>query len=226
MSKITRKVAKQFGSTSGVDQVGVFGSFAAGSVAYSTDPDTIQSLSQFLAGWFDAVLANNSPAIEDMNALFFVIFYQLAYLMQEGIAEWNSATTYYKGSLVNLAGQVFVSITDNNTNNALSDLTNWQLNGQAFVNLVTTSSYPIAPPLTSVFADVDAAAGTIPVVLPSAVTWPGLEIGIVNIGLLSGNAVNITSAAGLIQGEVIDSLAAGEFRRYKSNGTDWWAWTT
>lgn len=126
MAKITREVAKIFGSTAGVNQIGQFGSLAAGSPAYSTDPGTIQNLSQWLSGWFEAVIGANSPAIEDMNAFCYVVAYQIAYLMQTGVAEWNSETTYYIGSLANDGlGNTFVSITDDNLNNALTDGANW-----------------------------------------------------------------------------------------------------
>lgn len=126
MAKIARKFMKIFGSNAGAQQRGVFGSLAAGLPAYSTDPETIQSLSNYEDGWFGAVLGNNSPAIQDMNALQFLFAYQLAYGFQAGIAEWDDATTYYIGSLVNVAGVVYVSIADDNLNNAVTDITKWQ----------------------------------------------------------------------------------------------------
>lgn len=127
MAKITRVVQKIFGSNAGVDQRAVFGSLAAGAPAFSTDPATIQSLSNYLGGWFTAVIGGNAPAIEDMNALQFLKSRQLAYLFQQGIAEWNSETSYYIGSMVNDAGKIYVSKTDDNLNNAVSDTTNWKL---------------------------------------------------------------------------------------------------
>lgn len=125
MAKIARKNMKIFGVNAGAQQRGVFGSLAAGLPAYSTDPETIQSLSNYEDGWFGAVLGNNSPAIQDMNALQFLFAYQLAYGFQSGIPEWNDETTYYIGSLVNDAGTVYVSIADDNLNNAVSDESKW-----------------------------------------------------------------------------------------------------
>ena len=125
MAKIARKNMKIFGVNAGAQQRGVFGSLAAGLPAYSTDPETIQSLSNYEDGWFGAVLGNNSPAIQDMNALQFLFAYQLAYGFQAGIPEWDDATTYYAGSLVNAAGVVYVSIADDNLNNAVSDESKW-----------------------------------------------------------------------------------------------------
>lgn len=127
MAKIARKIMKIFGSTSGSTQVGVIGSYAAGSIAYSQDPAVIQSLSNYLAGWPAVVAGSNSPAIEDMNALCFLYAYQLAYLMQEGVAEWDATTTYYIGSIVqNGTGQLYVSLIDTNLNNALTVSTAWR----------------------------------------------------------------------------------------------------
>lgn len=128
MAKITRKNQLIFGSTAGVNQIAEIGSLAAGTPVFSTDPDTIQSLSNYLNGWFDIVIGENSPAIEDMNALCYLYAYQLAYLFQAGVAEWNTSTVYYIGSLVNVAGVLYSSLTDANTgNNPASDTTNWGL---------------------------------------------------------------------------------------------------
>lgn len=127
MSKITRKTMKIFGSSAGANQIAKFGSLNAGSPAFTTDPDTIQSLSNYLVGWYNAVVGGNSPAIEDMNALFYLYAYQLAYLFQEGIPEWDSATTYYIGSIAqDGSGNIYVSLQDNNTGNALSSATYWR----------------------------------------------------------------------------------------------------
>lgn len=128
MSKITRKIAKIFGSTANASEISEFGSLAAGSPVYSTDPTVIQSLSKWASGWFSAVIGGNSPAIEDMNALFYVLSYQLAYLMQAGVAEWDATTTYYIGSFASDGlGNIYSSIVDTNLNNALTDLTKWKL---------------------------------------------------------------------------------------------------
>lgn len=128
MAKITRKQAKIFGSNAGVDQRSIIGSLFAGSPAFSIDPDDIQSLSNYLDGWESIVIGGNSPAIEDMNALHFLYAYQLAYLMQTGLPEWNTDTVYYIGSLVNNGtGKIYSSLTDDNQGNAVTDTVNWKL---------------------------------------------------------------------------------------------------
>lgn len=138
MAKITRANQKIFGSNAGANQIATFGSLAASSPAFTTNPETIQSLSEYLTGWFGAVIGANSPAIEDMNALCYLYSYQLAYLMQTGVAEWNDETTYYIGSLVSDGVDgIFASKTDTNLNNALPSLedTNWKkITGSNFID--------------------------------------------------------------------------------------------
>ncbi|CAK9250666.1 unnamed protein product [Sphagnum jensenii] len=112
--------------TTGFQQLAQFGSLAAASPAYSSDPAVIQASSGWLEGWFGAVLGGNSPAIEDMNAYCYVMAYQIAYLMQAGVSEWDSGTTYYKGSIVNDGtGKAYFSLVDTNLNNAVTSASYW-----------------------------------------------------------------------------------------------------
>jgi hypothetical protein len=128
MSKLARAYMKVFGENASQTQFGVFGSFAAGSAAKSKDPEMIQSLPNYLDGWFGAVVGGFSPSIEDMNALCYLFAYQLAYIMQSGVPEWNADTVYYTGSFVSTSsGGLFVSTSNNNTgNNPATDSTNWK----------------------------------------------------------------------------------------------------
>ncbi len=128
MTQISRKTAVIFGSNAGTDQISEFGSLAAGTPAYTTDPAVIQSLSNYLTGWFGAVIGNNSPAIEDMNSLCYLFSYQIAYVLQSGIPQWDSGTTYYIGNFASDgAGNLYYSLTDNNLNNALTNSTFWKI---------------------------------------------------------------------------------------------------
>lgn len=130
MSKLTRAYQRIFGTnaTLGVGGIEQFGSLAAGSINYTNDPALLQSLSQFLDGWEAAILGNNSPAIEDMNALFYLAFRQIAYGLQEGIAEWNVETPYYINSYAKGSnGLTYVSKTDDNIgNDPTVDAINWK----------------------------------------------------------------------------------------------------
>lgn len=121
MSRLTRYTQKLFGSGASTNQIAEFGSLAASSPerfsGSTITPAIIQTLTNYSNGWFDAVIGQNSPALEDMNALDYLFAYQLSYLMQAGVAEWDSGTTYYTNQMVNYQGIVYVSQIDTNLNN-------------------------------------------------------------------------------------------------------------
>ncbi len=217
MAKIARKNQKQFGSTAGVNQIGIFGSFAAGSPAYTTDPETVQSLSNYLDGWFSGVLGDNSPAMEDMNALFFLAMYQLAYLFQAGVPEWNALTTYYIGSLVNVAGVEYVSLTDANLNNATTDQTNWAAKGSRFQTKTTTYTAT----LTDNFLRGDTTSGAFTITLPAAATSVAKQYNIKNVGVAGFNLTVKGNASENIDGSNTQVLAGLDSIALFCNGTSW-----
>lgn len=120
MAKITRATQKQFGLSGPTADFGQFGSLAAASPVTSKNPATIQALTAFLSGWASAVETIGSQpdvqALEDVNALDFLIFYQLCYLFQAGIPEWDAGTTYYTNSYCQVAGTIYKSLVDTNLN--------------------------------------------------------------------------------------------------------------
>lgn len=125
MAKIVRKKQILFASAAPSDQISGFGSLAFSDPTYTTDPTVIQSFA-FSTGWFEAVAGLNNPCIEDENALAYLWAYQLSYVFQAGIPEWEIGTTYYTGSLCQVSGIVYVSLVDSNINhNPASDTTNW-----------------------------------------------------------------------------------------------------
>lgn len=118
MAKLQRKSAKLFASEATATAGGLaqFGSLAAGTPNYSTDPDVIQALDAYKEGWSSAVLGTKSPALEDRNALDYLLSYQQAYIMQHGIPEWLDTETYYENSyVIDSNGELRVSVIDNNT---------------------------------------------------------------------------------------------------------------
>lgn len=118
MPKLARKSAKLFAENASAQAGGIaqFGSLAAGTPNYSKDPDVIQGLSQYSDGWSSACLGTKSPALEDRNALDYLLSYQQAYIMQHGVPEWLSTETYYEHSyVVDSNGELRVSVIDNNT---------------------------------------------------------------------------------------------------------------
>jgi hypothetical protein len=127
MSKITRAHQKVFGDTApATGQFGKFGSLAAGAPQYSKDPTEIQSLAAWLLGWSAATVGTKSPALEDMNGLFYLTFRQLAYTLQAGLPEWNAETDYHTNDFCRVGTVVYVSLTNNNINNLVTDTNNWR----------------------------------------------------------------------------------------------------
>jgi len=62
---------------------------------FTKDVERIQT-AIYEGGWFPETLSGNiRPYAEDMNGLHYVHSYQLAYLLQQGIPEWNAATPYF-----------------------------------------------------------------------------------------------------------------------------------
>lgn len=128
MAKIERKHQKIFALNA--TNNGQFGSAQLGTKVTSTDLDTIQQLSAWEDGWLLATLtAQRLPTLEEMQGIQYVQTSQLAYVFQEGVAEWNTSATYYENSIVKFAGssELYVSITDSNIGNLPSDVANWTL---------------------------------------------------------------------------------------------------
>lgn len=128
MARITRKLQKIFALNSSDN--GQFGSARAGTKIQTNDVETLQALTAYGDGWNAATVSGAKlPTLEEMQGLQYGLSYQIAYLMQEGIAEYNAATAYYIDSIVKEPGTVklYASITNNNVGNALSNMTHWRL---------------------------------------------------------------------------------------------------
>ena len=129
MPRITRKQQKIFAESASNN--GVFGSLQANDPTLSSDPDAIQGRTAYANGWNDATYsADELPPLEEFQALQYLFSRQIAYIMQEGVAEWDASTTYYKGNLVKAVQSdgsfiLYASLIDNNTGNAVSDTTKW-----------------------------------------------------------------------------------------------------
>lgn len=138
MAKITRQVFKLFGKDGATSNFGKFGSKAAASPVTTKDISTIQSLAAWLEGWQDATVLDSegfkAPLLEDRNSLDYVFAYQIAYQLQEGIAEWQTDAVYYIGSIVKKSGtfELYGSKINDNTGNSLPsqvDDSNWRYLG-------------------------------------------------------------------------------------------------
>lgn len=169
MAKIERKVQKIFGgSLSPTGNIAIYGSKEAGSPSYSDNLDTIQSLS-WLQGIMGATSPTKAPYVQDLNAIFYVITKQLAYLFQSGIAEWNATTEYYaNSSFVVVNGNIYRAIADNTgiqptvTSNWSSY---WQLLEERYRSLIsysnTNSSILGGYPINSILDFIDANTGCV-----------------------------------------------------------------
>lgn len=122
MAKILVKPALVFGaSLTPTGNLAVYASLAQGAAAYSGDPAAIQSAQWLLgvaAGLINTGGGLASPALEDWNAIIYVLSYQIAYLKQAGIPEWDPTVVYYSKSwAIGSDGLPYISQQDANTNN-------------------------------------------------------------------------------------------------------------
>lgn len=135
MAALGRFLQKIFGNAADISQFGQIGSEVAGSIVRTKNIDTIQALSEYLGGLFS--LTDDSaqpPAIEDINALYYLITHQLAYLFQSGVPEWLSTESYYANKSIVLGsdGSMYRSLTGSDStpnvnHNPVGDSTNWAI---------------------------------------------------------------------------------------------------
>lgn len=129
MARLTRKNIKVFAENASNN--GVFGSLQANNPVQTNDVEQIQGLSAWGNGWNDATMTSDKlPPLEEFQGIQYVVTYEQAYLMQEGIPEWDSSCTYYTGSFAksDASGKwlIYQSLVDNNTNNAVTDTSKWK----------------------------------------------------------------------------------------------------
>jgi len=154
MSKILRKTASIFGGSAlaGPGGIAQFGSTQAGSPVYSLDPAIIVALPAWANGW-GAGAISQFPVEEEWNGVDYYNSYQSAYLLQQGIAEWDSGTTYYTNSICQYGGLVYQSLADGNLNKTPdSSPSYWKvINGSAVKgeNLFRNAGFAIAQRGTS-----------------------------------------------------------------------------
>ncbi len=228
MAKITRATQSIFGSSAVSGQIKQFGSLAAGAPLTTVNPETIQALSNYLGGWFSGVLGSNSPAIEDMNALCYLFAYQLAYILQAGVPEWDDGTTYYIGSFASDGiGGIYRSLTDTNINHALSNATHWaRANGPIVtaINPATQSPYTMTSADAGKVFQVNSANGAMSFTLPAAVS--GFNFSIIDVGgvAATSNITIVRAAAESIQGVAASYICKANYGAWQfvCDGTNYW----
>lgn len=181
MAALTRKYKKIFASSASNN--GVFGSAAALAPATSNNPETIESLPAFLAGWDDATEGGiRLPCLEDLQALKYDTDYHLAYIYQNGMQVYNSQTTYYTNNLVreDATGKIWKSLIDDNTGNALVEGTNWTL----FANLALTPSSALG---TAAYVNTGTSVGNVPLIGTTSATTSLAGLSVLNDPIVMAN---------------------------------------
>lgn len=131
MSKLERKNHKVFGINATETKVGQFGSANATTKITTKDVEKIQALDAWEQGWEAGAVGNNRyPTQQERTGVDYEHSYQIGYMLQEGIPEWNKDTTYNKGSIIKLVNDtkivLYNSLQDNNKNNALTNTDYWE----------------------------------------------------------------------------------------------------
>lgn len=145
MARIPRKTQKVFCGNSNAGEIAVFGTMKTGTPQYSTDIETLQS-NVYEQGWSDAILNDKAPYLEEMNGVQYAFSRQIAYLLQQGLAnEWDTNTIYFKGSTVAVINNTSVTYyksvsNDNQGNNPTTDGgTNWVLDSISKIESYNTA---------------------------------------------------------------------------------------
>lgn len=99
MATLTRQTQKVFAGSANADQIAVMGSMKTGTPDYQTSLALLQS-AEYQQGWADAILNDKAPYLEEMNGVQYGFSYQLAYLLQEGLPEYDANTAYGLTSIV------------------------------------------------------------------------------------------------------------------------------
>lgn len=120
MAKIQRKAQKIFAGAANTDEKAVFGSMKTGTPVYSDDVEQLQS-SDYEQGWQNSIVLEKAPFLEEMNGVQYGLSSQIAYLLQQGIPEWDAETTYYTNGFCSYNGVIYKSLIDDNLGNIPSE---------------------------------------------------------------------------------------------------------
>jgi hypothetical protein len=217
MAKLTRALQKLFcGDVPATNVVAVFGSLKEGSPAFSKEPDDIQSLPAFGAGWGGATVLNQAPALQDMNALQFLFSRQLKYLFQQGVPEWLDTETYYTGSVVQSGGKLYLSSADDNLNQAFTT-NSWKTIYSRQITSVS-ANYTVAK---DDFVVVATGASLFTVSLPAASVDNLGQEHTIKSNMNAGILLNVSANGTLIDGLATIQLSRMDSLRVVSDGTQW-----
>lgn len=220
MAKIPRVFQRLFGSSAGVAQIGKFGSLAAGTPAAAADIEEAMSLSNWLDGWFGAVVGENSPCIEDANAVAYVFSQQIAYLLQAGIPEYDEDTIYYIGDLARVGTTVYESLVDDNEGELVTDGTKWKIWRTSSLRTVIATGNITN---TDEIVRIDSTSGVPTMTLPTVASSVGQKVtakwvnnGSFNKPILKGNGAELIELA-----NTLEMQSPGDAITLFNNGTNW-----
>lgn len=127
--KIPRVTSKIFASNAADGDIGQFGSALTGTKVNTDDISVIQGLPAYEKGWRGAVVSNrNYPTLQEMNGLQKTFSQQIAYILQNGMPEWDAGTTYFTDQFCRVGSMFYVSLQDNNLGNNPATTTGfWQV---------------------------------------------------------------------------------------------------
>lgn len=128
MSKLERKHLKVFAKDASLDEVNQFGAIKV----ETKDIEEIQALEAWNDGWTKNIVGTNLfPTLQARNGVDYVLSYQTAYILQEGIPEWDNTTEYNVGSVVKVfdgtTARLYTSLQDNNIGNVITRQEYWKL---------------------------------------------------------------------------------------------------
>lgn len=220
MAKLPRIYNRLFGSNGSLDQFGKFGSLAAGTPETTLSPTLMQSLSNWLDGWYGAIVGENSPSIQDMNAFCYVMSYQLGYLLQAGIPEWDTTTIYFTGDLARVGTTVYQSLIDTNTGQAVTDGTKWMVWKTTGKRTLTTTGAILN---TDDVVRLNTTAGSFTATLPTIATSVGQKVVVkwIDNGILSKPTISANGAELIELAVTLLMQSPGDSVTLYNNGTNW-----
>lgn len=135
----------------------------------------------FGEGWADVTNPTLWPKLRDFNSTMFTATQLIAYMIQRGIPEYHPQQEYFEGSMCSSGGKIYVSLTDNNTGELLTDPLFWhdlhELDDDIVTTLkvlnkaITLAKLADSTPSTLLGFDVSGVASTYELPLGVGQTW-------------------------------------------------------
>ena len=235
---MTNKIQKIFGATGPTGSIAVFGSKKAGSVVYSNDVETIQSLPSWANGMQGALIDDTKPTLQDLNAILYTLTYQNAYAQQNGIPAYHASEEYFIGCIVSYSSvgdnghggvySLFISKTDNNIGNALTDRDHWQVYHSNYVKSIGTEQvYTVINTDWFLIWDLSYAEYGASIILPLPSKNTGREIWIKSGSENYDILITVEGGSTVLMLDIDDNISTAPFidadgsLRFLSNGVKW-----